>query len=265
MKRFVVGDIHGAHKALEQVLERSGFDYENDLLITIGDIVDGWHESYEVVEELLKIKNRIDIIGNHDNWFLEFINTTVHPEQWAMGALTTAKSYAKNTGVKLIIDKYRIDGFTFTRNPQYRYRLNLIPDDIPESHQKFFRGQHKCYKDDKDFLFVHGGFMRGEPLNQTLAYTMMWDRHLWSQALSSASSQSGLKFHDDFEKIFIGHTTTMAWGKDEPMKADIIWNVDTGAGGSGKLTIMDVDTDEYWQSDSIPELYPDIDENKLRD
>jgi Calcineurin-like phosphoesterase. len=69
-KTFVVGDIHGAHKALVQVLERSGFDKENDLLITLGDIADGWSEVYEVVEELLTIKHRIDIIGNHDEWDL---------------------------------------------------------------------------------------------------------------------------------------------------------------------------------------------------
>ena len=75
MKTFIVGDIHGAHKALLQVLERSGFDYENDMLITIGDIVDGWGDSFQVVEELLKIKNRIDIVGNHDDWFLDFINS----------------------------------------------------------------------------------------------------------------------------------------------------------------------------------------------
>jgi serine/threonine protein phosphatase 1 len=45
-KTFVIGDIHGAYLALKQVLERSDFDYENDLLITIGDIVDGWSDSF---------------------------------------------------------------------------------------------------------------------------------------------------------------------------------------------------------------------------
>jgi serine/threonine protein phosphatase 1 len=34
-----------------------------------------------------------------------------------------------------------------------------------------------------------------------------------------------------------------------------VWNIDTGAGWSGKLTIMNVDTKEYWQSDLISELY----------
>lgn len=36
-----------------------------------------------------------------------------------------------------------------------------------------------------------------------------------------------------------------------------VWNIDTGAGWSGKLTIMDIDTKEYWQSDFVKELYPD--------
>lgn len=37
MRRLVMGDIHGAYKALKQCLYDSGFDYENDLLIQVGD------------------------------------------------------------------------------------------------------------------------------------------------------------------------------------------------------------------------------------
>ena len=40
------------------------------------------------------------------------------------------------------------------------------------------------------------------------------------------------------------------------MHAANIWNLDTGAGWDGKLTMMDVNTGEYWQSDRITELYP---------
>ena len=66
MKRYVLGDIHGNFKALKQVLKRSKFDYEKDELIIIGDVVDGYSCSFEVVEELLKIKNKVFILGNHD-------------------------------------------------------------------------------------------------------------------------------------------------------------------------------------------------------
>jgi len=40
------------NKALRQCLERSSFDYENDRLIQLGDIVDEYPEVYEFVEEL---------------------------------------------------------------------------------------------------------------------------------------------------------------------------------------------------------------------
>jgi serine/threonine protein phosphatase 1 len=33
--------------------------------------------------------------------------------------------------------------------------------------------------------------------------------------------------------------------------------MDTGAGHSGKLTIMDIDKKTFWQSDPLPELYPE--------
>ncbi|ULT39931.1 hypothetical protein KRR40_34415 [Niabella defluvii] len=44
---------------------------------------------------------------------------------------------------------------------------------------------------------------------------------------------------------------------NQPLNAFNIWNLDTGAGSSGRLTIMDVDTKEYWQSDPLNELYPE--------
>jgi serine/threonine protein phosphatase 1 len=35
-----------------------------------------------------------------------------------------------------------------------------------------------------------------------------------------------------------------------------ITNMDTGAGHTGKLTIMDIDSKIFWQSDPLPKLYP---------
>lgn len=66
MKRYAIGDLHGNYKALMQVLKKSKFDYKKDQLIILGDVVDGYSYSYEVVKELTKIKNKIFVIGNHD-------------------------------------------------------------------------------------------------------------------------------------------------------------------------------------------------------
>jgi serine/threonine protein phosphatase 1 len=35
-----------------------------------------------------------------------------------------------------------------------------------------------------------------------------------------------------------------------------VWNIDTGAAFTGKLTIMDIDTKNFWQSDPVRNLYP---------
>ena len=40
-RRFAIADIHGNNRALLQVLHRCNFDYENDTLICLGDVVDG--------------------------------------------------------------------------------------------------------------------------------------------------------------------------------------------------------------------------------
>ena len=47
---LVCGDIHGGLKPLLDVLEKSGYDKEYDKLIFLGDYVDGWSESSEVIE-----------------------------------------------------------------------------------------------------------------------------------------------------------------------------------------------------------------------
>jgi serine/threonine protein phosphatase 1 len=69
MKRtLVIGDIHGGLKALKQVLERAEVT-TNDTLIFLGDYVDGWSESPQVLDflqELQKTHTFILLRGNHD-------------------------------------------------------------------------------------------------------------------------------------------------------------------------------------------------------
>ncbi len=253
MSRVIVcGDIHGAHKALLQCLERSNFDYENDTLIQLGDVVDGWNEVYECVEELLKIKNLIAIKGNHDDWFNEYLMYGKHPVDWLQGGEGTLSSYCKHCESSFMP---RMGGFTTTLNNAF----------IPESHIKFFRNQLKYYKDNQNNIFVHGGFDRHELLkDQKYDDVFWWDRNLWSQALSVKSGigfegmpKPTLKIKEPCNKIFIGHTATVNWGSDKPLKAANVWNLDQGAGFKGKLTFMDISTEEYWQSDEVNELYKD--------
>jgi serine/threonine protein phosphatase 1 len=60
----------------------------------------------------------------------------------------------------------------------------------------------------------------------------------------------------NYKEIFIGHTPISKTGHATPQKRANVWNVDTGAAFKGPLTIMDVDTKEFWQSDPVHTLYP---------
>jgi calcineurin-like phosphoesterase family protein len=243
-KTFVMGDVHGAYKALLQCLERSGFNKEEDTLIQLGDVADGWSEVYQCVEELLTIKNLISIKGNHCDWFNDFLLFAIHPTDWQQGGLGTLKSYC-----------YQLDKLYYNKEVG-GYITSLLDTDIPQTHRNFFNRQNKYYKDENNNVFVHGGFNRHYLLKDQINNSIFWwDRDLWYSALSHKDVNHTFKIKEDLNKIFIGHTATVSWGTDKPIKAANIWNLDTGAGWKGKLTIMNVDTEEYFQSDEVTELY----------
>jgi len=228
MKRFVVGDIHGNHRALMQCLDRSGFSLFEDQLFVIGDVVDGYPDTKKVIDTLLEIPNLVYIMGNHDYWALRWVEFGELESSWLrQGGRATLQSYQ---------------------------------GDVPESHKTFLRDKHEVYHLTEDgMLFVHGGIDTDIPLEEQDADDMMWDRSLVLRAHKAQLIQGEFNV-PDYNRIFVGHTAT-EWVA-HTLKPLIMGNVvalDTGAGYSGALTIMDVDTLEYWQSDYAGLLYPDDD------
>lgn len=254
-KKFVIADIHGNYKGLVQAIDRSPFKVHEDTLISLGDLVDGGPDSYEVIEFLSDLPNCILIKGNHDEWFKHWLEFGVNPVNWLQGQHHTAKSYIKalkeETGEERTIIP---DGLG-------SYKCNLTYIDIPVKHRNFLNSGVNYYIDDNNNCFVHGGFNRHLPINeQQFEDIYYWDRDLWLQGMSYGAITDPLaplkfKMKDNFNKVFIGHTSTLNWGKTEPMFAANIVNLDTGAGFNGKVTIMDTETGDYWQSDLVKDLY----------
>lgn len=208
MNRFVIGDIHGRYTALKQVLAKSRFNYNKDMLIVLGDIVDGGEDVYNVIEELLKIKNLVYIFGNHDLWFIKHIENGWREEIWlSQGGRNTLASYKGS---------------------------------VPITHQHFLN-KGKYYYILDNMAFVHGGFIDGLGIERTPKQDLVWDRSLINEAM--------YRTINPFKKVFVGHTTTQTYNKEEPIKFNNLVMMDTGAGWNGRLSIMNIDTEEYWQSD----------------
>jgi serine/threonine protein phosphatase 1 len=221
-RTFVIGDIHGAYRALIQCIERSGFKRESDHLICLGDICDGWPETKRCMDELLRIENLTYILGNHDTWLLDWMKTGNVENIWyVQGGEASIHSYAGKP--------------------------------VPPSHIGLLENA-KSYLVLANKLFVHAGIDTGLKLEKQSNEIFLWDRVLARKALNHFTKGEQMKL-TTFDEVFIGHTPT-TYG--QPVRACEIWLMDTGAGWSGQLSIMDIDTKEFWMSDKVPDLYPGI-------
>lgn len=235
-RTLVIGDIHGGFKALQQIFDRAGVN-ENDKLIFLGDYVDGWSESSQVIQFLMELSNRQECIfikGNHDVWCEDWLALGQGPDIWLLnGGKSTVKSYANHS-------------------------LEELND-----HLEFFQQMKSFHVDEQNRLFIHAGYssMHG-PEKEVYSSNYRWDRTLWEMAVAmdknlERSSELYPKRLLLYNQIFIGHTPTIDIGMKTPTNKANVWNMDTGAAFTGALSIMDIDTHEFWQSDPLPSLYPD--------
>jgi len=238
-RRLVVGDIHGAHRALLQVFDKSGFRYDKDQLVCIGDVADGWSEVPECFDELLAVKDLIYILGNHDewlyNWFVFEQELPIWVVQGGRQSIDAYNKYKGNRDLHEMLLKHAL--------PYY------VMEEVEEG-----IGWKK--------LFVHGGYDWHRSIDETSVMDLTWDRHLWETALFWKQVEPACYKCkvQDYDEVFIGHTSTVnkTYGNSlKPVHASNVWNIDQGAGWEGKLTLMDIDTKEYWQSDLVTELYPE--------
>lgn len=231
---YVIGDIHGGLRALQQVIAQLALQ-ENDQLIFLGDYVNGWSDSAAVITYLMALELEhacIFIKGNHDEWC----------ESWLKGTIPDYKSL-KNGHLATIASYHPLSA---TEKAQ---------------HIAFFSNMKDFHVDNKNRLFIHSGFS-ATPGTIPFSSAMYKDRSLWEMALTMDERvishpelypKKLLQFHE----IYIGHTPTLIYEESMPMKACNVYNVDTGAAYKGKLSAMNIDTKRVWQSDWVQLLYPD--------
>ncbi len=220
MRRFVIGDIHGRAAALEECLGRAGLDPEHDLLICLGDVCDRGPDTRRSIDILLQVRHLVYILGNHDRWFLEWILTGQAELSWTMqGGKETMRSYDN--------------------------------DGVPETHRRLLEEAPYYYLLDEDTrLFVHAGIDPARPLEEQNPYDLLWSRDLVEKALALIDDPD-VEQITPYREVYVGHTPTINYGFREPVFIKGVWMMDTGAGWGGPLTIMDIDTKTFWQSNAV--------------
>ena len=236
MRTLVIGDIHGGLRALHQIMERAHVTTQ-DTLIFLGDYVDGWSQSPQVIDYLIALNatnNCVFIRGNHDELLSHWLEESKDNLLWY------------NHGGEATVNAYK-----------------TVDSDTKLKHIEFLATLRDYYLDNNNRLFVHAGFTNMNGVKYEFYPKLFyWDRTLWETALSLDPS---IKPNDLlypkrltlYDEVYIGHTPVTRIGLTEPAQRACVWNVDTGAAFKGPLTIMDVDTKEFWQSEPLHQLYFD--------
>jgi len=235
MRTIAIGDIHGGLRALTQVLERANVT-ASDKLIFMGDYVDGWSESAQVIDRLIELSESnacVFVKGNHDIWCEQWLADGTENDIWYLhGGKETIESY------------------------------ECYSDETKQRHLDFFEAMPVYYIDEEERLFVHAGFtsMHGVK-RETHRETFYFDRTLWEMALTmdkriAKNSELYPNRLKHYKEIYIGHTPTLNYHKYQPMNAVNVWNIDTGAAFTGSLSALDINSKEVYQSDTLPILYP---------
>jgi serine/threonine protein phosphatase 1 len=237
-KTYVIGDIHGGFRALTQIFEKL-IPHPTDTLIFLGDYVDGWSQSPQVIDFLIDLKSKFNCIfirGNHDQLFLDWLqNNFEHLDQ---------KTWFKHGG-KATVDAY-----------------STVSETTKQKHIDFLKSLQDYYLDSQNRLFVHAGFTNMKGIDyEYFPKLFYWDRSLWETALSldERLEKTSLYYPKRlllYNEIYIGHTPTTLINSLVPINKANVWNIDTGAAFKGRLTALDIGSKEFWQSDKLPSLYP---------
>jgi serine/threonine protein phosphatase 1 len=232
MRTLVIGDIHGNFQSLKNVLDIASFDIDNDRLIFLGDYIDGYNQSVEVVEHLIEINEfspfeNIFLMGNHDSWMINALNEGLSNFRDPAYIEYKYQAWMRNNG-----------------KDTYQSYLKLSDEEILK-HKSQFYDLLKYYHIIGNKLYVHAGFDPDIGFSITRKKDkeeFLWNRSLFETACTKWKlRRDGVELSEDliideFETIYIGHTPTVSVGITEPVKMGNVLNLDQGCKIDGRLT-----------------------------
>lgn len=217
---LAIGDIHGCSRALDTLLAEVNFG-RDDLLVTLGDYVDRGPDSRGVIERLLELRERKQLVslrGNHEIMMLQARDEPESADSWRrVGGEETLASYGGS-----------LDG-------------------VPARHWDFIENGCLNFWENSTHFFVHAGAFSDLELADQPNYKLFWERfdfpapHISGKVMvcGHTSQKSGLP-------INIGHAIcldTWAYGRGWLSCLDTtsgrLWQANQ-AGESREMWIEDV-------------------------
>lgn len=242
-RNLILGDVHSRYEKLMKVLDKASYDPSSDNLFALGDFCDRGFDAVKTLRFFMGVENLRAVKGNHDTYL----------EAWLGG--------------KEIFPYWRQDGGGMTI-ADIRYRYNIEKEEL-DAILSFLK-HLPAVRVEGEYILSHGGlpyfvtledileydrlFKKHEALSEEMNRFYIWDRGYIMSALSEVHTDlkgdiTNLRQPLDTKgkRIFLGHTPTFD-GKPFISKKYNLVALDTGAGYDGPLTLMDMDTLEYYQA-----------------
>lgn len=214
-KTLVIGDIHGCLQAFDAILQAADLQ-PDDTLVTVGDYVDRGPDSKGVIERLIQLRDRVQLVpllGNHEQMMLDSLDGKIAPYGWF------------NHGGVQTLDSYGFSG---------------DPKVIPESHMDFLRGLASYYETDTHFI-VHANYDPTLPLEEQPNDLLRW--------VKLTERMPGP--HISGKKAIVGHTHDR---EGQILRVPHLVCIDTYCYGGRWLTAIDIESNAIWQATRSGEL-----------
>ena len=216
---FAIGDMHGCAASLRHLLQIVPIQ-PGDCVVTLGDYVNRGPDSKGVMEQLLELQERcqlVPLLGNHEQMLLAALESPDTEYSWCrMGGDATLQSY----GIETVRE-------------------------LPERHLAFIRSC-RLYHEAEQHLFVHARVDPFVPLDAQADSTLLWEH------LNGAPAR-----HISGKTMICGHTP-QADGLPRHWGAAIC--IDTGAGTGGWITCLEITPRgyRYWQANEQGQTRSDV-------
>lgn len=213
---YAVGDIHGCYNLLMTRLNEIGFDFENDLLVAVGDLVDRGTQNQECVN-LIDQPWFTSVKGNHEDLVI-------------MGDVNRSyfNCHIQNGGEWFYDLDYQVQR-------EIIKKLKTLPIALEISHKgkKFgFVHGHIEQNDWEEFKDELNNFDKAQHIIDHKRFPTelaMWGRERLDLDNKQYTHVTGV------DAVIMGHTVTQ-----KPCKRDNCYYIDTGAVHWGTLTILDL-------------------------
>jgi serine/threonine protein phosphatase 1 len=189
----------------------------DDLIVVLGDFIDGGPDSRGVIEQLIALSSRcrlVALLGNHEEMLLNAVESRSEFRYWLkLGGQQTLDSYCT-------------------------YRTDI--EVIPAEHVRFIRGCLNYLATDTH-IFVHANYDPDAPLNRMSTTRLRW----------GAIKPAEVRPHSSGKTVVVGHTPQVS---GEILDLGFVVGIDTNCFRGGWLTALDVATGETVQANQQGEV-----------